>query len=335
MRLIPLVSIFLAGALSAPLHAKPLIGGLKTIPLDASGNIPDLVVKADTGMGGYLSGAKKVAVPLIAVAFESSAKASASKSSGGSITRQSLESHLLIDEAVLESIANELQPVVEKYLAAEGFEVLPADTIDGEPRWQGIAKDGKTGVEIGDNFMSGFAGNGIRNRWYTAGKRPLFGTGATGALSELSPLIRTAREKKITLLFFRFKVQYTDMDAKTGAFFSYVKGKNVLHILSADCAVFTPEHTLGGMLKLKADITAGADYVQSVQELPKEKADEVGLQMGAVLRTLTSGVASTATSGKHSGHYAVVADPERYKADSLLLIHAVARQFAQGLRKAQ
>jgi hypothetical protein len=33
--------------------------------------------------------------------------------------------------------------------------------------------------------------------------------------------------------------------------------------------------------------------------------------------------------------YTVVADPQQYKADSLLLIHAVSRQLAQALRKGQ
>ena len=106
-------------------------------------------------------------------------------------------------------------------------------------------------------------------------------------------------------------------------------------MLSADVAVFTPEHTLAALLKLKADVTAGSDYVQEVRELPKEKAETIGLQMSAVLQTLVSGAATTATSGKPSGHYAVVANPERYQADSLLLIKAASKQFAQALRKAQ
>jgi hypothetical protein len=318
-----------------PAQAKPLIGAPKSIPLGANGVIGETVVKAEMGQGGYLKGVKKAAVPLIAVAFESSAKAAATKSSGGSTTRMSLESHLLIDEKVLQAIADELQAMVEKDLAAEGFEILPKDSVDQEARWTGIAKNDKPGVEVGDNFMSGFAGNGTKNRWYTAGNRPLFGTGSTGVLSELSPLIRTAREKKISLLFYRFKVQFADIDAKTGAFFAYVKGKNLLHMVSADLAVFSPEQTLAVMLKLKADITAGSDYVQEVQELPKDKADQVGLQMGAVLQTLISGSATTASSGKPSGHYAVIANPERYRTDSLLLLQGVSRQFAQALRKAQ
>ena len=35
------------------------------------------------------------------------------------------------------------------------------------------------------------------------------------------------------------------------------------------------------------------------------------------------------------GNYNVVANPEQYKADSLMLIHAVSRQLAQALRKGQ
>ena len=335
MRSPPLIAValFICAGLSA--QAKPLIGAPKVIPLPASGVIAEPVVKAQMGQGGYLSGAKQVAVPLIAVAFETSAKAAASKSGGGSITKMSLESHLLVDEKVLQEICDQLQAMVEKDLAAEGFTLLPKESIDTEARWLGIAKSTQFGAEVGDNFMSGFAGNGTKNRWFTAGGRPLFGTGATGALSELSPLIRTAREKKISLLFYRFKIQFAEIDAKTGVIFSYVKGKNLLHMVSADLAVFTPEHTLASMLKLQADITAGSDFVQEVQELPKDKAAEVGLQMGALLQTLASGSATTATSGKSSGHYAVIANPERYKADSLLLIQAVSRQFAQALRKAQ
>ena len=330
--------LFLALALVAGVasnHAKPLIGGIKSMPLDPSGSVAEVVVKTEMGQGGYLSGAKKVAVPLVAVAFETSAQARVSTSSAGTHTTKSLESHLLIDEKMLQAIADEVQAVVEKDLAAEGFELLPRETIDAETRWTGITKDVQIGAEIGDNFMSGFGGNGTKNRWFTAGNRPLFGIGFTGALSELSPLIRTAREKKISLVLYRFKIQFADLDTKNGFFFSYVKGKNLLHMLGADMAVFTPEHTLGSMVRLKADLTAGSDYVQEVTELPKEKGEMIGLQMSALLQTLASGSATSATSGKNSGHYAIVANPERYKSDSLLLIKATSRQFAQALRKAQ
>ena len=85
--------------------------------------------------------------------------------------------------------------------------------------------------------------------------------------------------------------------------FTYVKGKNVLRMVSADVAVFTPEHTLGGMIKLTANLTAGSDFVQELQGTP--------------------------------GRYRVIADPARFKADSLLLIQATSKQFAQALRKAQ
>jgi hypothetical protein len=306
-----LVLVLLCGILAtSPLHArKPLIGGPKTIALDAAGNIPDKVVKAEMGQGGYLQGAKKVAVPLIAVAFESSATAFVSNRSTGpsmvTTSSKSLKLRLKIDEKVLQGICDQLQEMVEKDLAAEGFEILPANSIDQEPRWVGIKKDEPTGVEMGDNFMSGFAGNGMNNVWYTAGKRPLFGTGATGALSELSPLIRTAREKKFSLLFYRFKVQFADVDANKGVFFSSIKGTNVLHMISADCAVFTPENTLGGMLKLKANLTAGADYVEEMQ------------------------------GEKGGGNYVIVANAERYSSDALRLIHATSKQMAQALKAAQ
>jgi hypothetical protein len=72
-----------------------------------------------------------------------------------------------------------------------------------------------------------------------------------------------------------------------------------------------------------------------MREMPKDQADRVGLQMGAVLSTLLSGNATTASSGKSSGHYAIVADADRYEAGSLALLKAVSAQFAQALRKAQ
>lgn len=309
MRNIPLILLLILGV-TAPLQArKPLIGGPKTIALDANGDVSEQVVKADLGHGGYLNGAKKVAVPLIAVAFESSATAFVSnRQTGASMVTtntKSLNLKLQVDEKVLLEICAQLQAMVEKDLAAEGFEILPCTTIDQEPRWLGITKNEATGVEVGDNFMSGFNGNGIKNVWYTAGGRPLFGTGATGALSELSALIRTAREKKISLLFYRFKVQFADVDTSKGIIFSSIKGKNVLHMLSADCAVFTPEHTLGGMLKLKANLSAGSDYIQELKGAAK------------------------------GGNYVIVANPERFSTDSLRLIHATSRQMAKALRAAQ
>lgn len=309
MRQLPYL-LLCAVVATTPLHArKPLIGALKTIQLDANGNVSERVVKAEMGFAGNLSGAKQVAVPLIAVAFESSATAFVSnqQTSASMVTTssKSLNLKLHVDEKVLQEICAQLQTMVEKDLAAEGFEILPCTTIDQEPRWLGIAKNEPTGVEVGDNFMSGFNGNGIKNVWYTAGSRPLFGTGATGALSELSALIRTAREKKISLLFYRFKVQFADVDATKGIFFSSIKGENVLHMLSADCAVFTPEHTLGGKLKLKANLSAGSDYIQELK--------------GAT----------------NSGSYVIVANPERYSTDALRLIHVTSRQMAQALKAAQ
>ncbi len=299
--------LLLAFAVITPLEAKrkPLIGGAKTIAVDATGNVTERVVKAELGQGGYLSGAKKIAVPLIAVAFESSATAFVGNYHDGTMVTKSLALRLRIDEKVLEGICAQLQALVEKDLADAGFELLPANSIDAEPRWTGIAKDAPIGTEVGDNFMSGFGGNGTKNRWYTAGQRPLFGAGFTGALSETSALIRTAREKKISLLFYRFKVQFADIDTNKGLIFSSVKGENVLHMVSADCAVFTPAHTLGTLLKLKANLTAGSGYVQDM--------------LGA----------------DGSGSYVIVADPARYTSDALLLIKATSRQIAQALRAAQ
>ena len=295
-----LVCCFLLSATVAfSVQANPLIGGPKTVAVGADGSVPGLVASAQMGQGGYVSGATKVAVPLIAVAFETSAEAHMSNS----FMSKGLSLRLSVDDEVLKAITAEVQAMVEADLVAQGFEVLPKDAIDAEPRWLGIAKNGKTGEDVKDNFMSGFMGNGSMNRWYTAGDRPLFGTGPTAALSELSPLIRTARDKKISLLFYRFKVQFTDLEGKNGLVFNYVKGKNVLRIVSADLSVFTPEHTLGALIKLNANVTAGSDFVQELKG--------------------------------STGSYVVVADPVQYKADSLTLIHAVSKQLAQALRKGQ
>ena len=122
---------------------------------------------------------------------------------------------------------------------------------------------------------------------------------------DIRTLIRTAREKKISLLFYRFKVQFADVDTNKGVFFSSIKGENVLHMVSADCAVFTPANTLGGMLRLGDNITAGGDYVRDMKGAAGE------------------------------GNYVIVADPERYAADALRLIHATSKQMAQALRAAQ
>lgn len=299
--LLGLVSFLSFATLS--LEAKPLIGGPKTIAVEADGTVAGSVASAKMGMGGYVNGATKVAVPLIAVAFETSADARISHGSRDSISTKSLSLRLSVDNAVLQSICAELQAMVEKDLTAQGFEILPRESIDTEARWLGIAKDGKVGEDVKDNFMSGFMGNGSMNRWFTAGDRPLFGTGATGALSETSALIRTARERKISLLLYRFKVQFTDLEGKNGLVFNYVKGKNVLHIVSADVSVFTPAHTQGSMITLNANVTAGSDFVQELKGNP--------------------------------GSYVVIASPEQYKADSLVLLHAVSKQFAQAFRKAQ
>ena len=299
----PVLSFILGAVTVLPLAAKPLIGGLKTVAVEADGTVHESVAKAKLGMGSYLKGAKQVVVPLIAVAFESSAKAKSSHNFGDVKRTLSLETKLVVADETLRAICDQVQALVEKDLAAAGFEVLPKETFDQETRWTGIAKDGKPGEEIGDNFMSGFGGNGIKSRWYAAGNRPLFATAVTGALSETSPLIRMAREKKISILMYRFKIQYTSIDSSNNLLFNAMSGKEVLHMMSADLAVFTPEHTQGGFIELKADLTAGADYV--------EKSE----------------------GGK--GSFVITANPERYRAGSLVLIGAASRQFADALRKAQ
>jgi hypothetical protein len=301
-----LAALILSLGLAAPtLAAKPLItlGGPKSVAVGADGTIPGSVASPMMGTGSYVSGVSQVAVPLIAVAFETSAEARTTHGGADAITTKSLALKLSVDDRVLKAICAELQGIIEKDLAAQGFTLLPKDTIDTEARWLGIAKDGKTGEDVKDNFMSGFMGNGSMNRWFTAGDRPLFGTGAQGPLSETSALIRTAREKKISLLLYRFKIQFTDLEGKNNLVFNYVKGKNVLHVLSADVSVFTPEHTQGSIIKLTADVTAGADFVQELQGT--------------------------------KGHYTVVASPEHYKTDSLVLLSALSKQFAQAIRKGQ
>ena len=53
MRHLALLLLLILGA-TAPLHArKPLIGGPKTIALDANGDVPGGVVKTQMGMGGW------------------------------------------------------------------------------------------------------------------------------------------------------------------------------------------------------------------------------------------------------------------------------------------
>jgi hypothetical protein len=305
MRIAPLALIVLLslGAVSAQAR-KPLFGGPKTIPVAADGTIPGTVASGVMAQTSYLSGAKKVAVPMIAVGFETTAKAKITHGGRDSITTKSLNLALKIDPAVLQAITDELQAIVERDLVAQGFEILPKESIDSDARWSGISKDGQPGVEIKDNFMSGFGGNGTFSRWFTAGNRPLFGTGATGVASETGPLIHIAREKKISLMFYRFRIQFTDIESNNGIVFNYVKGKNDLHMVSADVTVFTPEHTLGGMAKLNDNITMGSDYVQDLDTHAK-------------------------------GDYTVVANPERFKADCLTLIKAVSAQLTQAVRRAQ
>src|SRR4249919_3825957 len=74
--------VLLSAAFALTAQAKPLLGGAKTIAVGPDGSVPGLVASPQMGQGGYVSGATKVAVPLIAVAFETSAEAQTSNSFG-------------------------------------------------------------------------------------------------------------------------------------------------------------------------------------------------------------------------------------------------------------
>src|SRR3954471_22750115 len=95
------LSLLWGSATALPLSAKPLNGGLKIAAVDADGTVHESVVKAKMAMGRYLNGAKKIVVPLIAVAFESSAKAKSSHSFGDVRRDLSLETQLVIDDKIL------------------------------------------------------------------------------------------------------------------------------------------------------------------------------------------------------------------------------------------
>ena len=291
------------------LPAKPLFSGVKDIPVGTDSTIPEGSITVAAAERSVLKGATQVVVPLVTVAYESTVKASLTKVSGGSDSSttksKNLMTTLVIDPKVLQSITDQMQGIVEADLKAQGFDVLPLDSVDKETRIAGIKKDEKTDVEVGDNFLAGFAGNGSFNRWYTAGQRPLFGTGPQAALGETSAIIRTAREVNKTLLFYRFKVQYAEMDVKNSLFQFHVKGQNSLHIFSADLAVFTPANTRGARLYLKDNIIGGAGFVKEVQ------------------------------GAEGSGNYKVVADESVYTEDSLKLLKAVSQQLAVALRKNQ
>ena len=69
------VLLFFLGFTALTLEAKPLLGGAKSIAVGADGTVPGSVASPMMAQGSYLKGATKVAVPLIAVAFESFAEA--------------------------------------------------------------------------------------------------------------------------------------------------------------------------------------------------------------------------------------------------------------------
>ena len=295
-----------AGLLVAtPAHAGRLIGGPKTVTLDASDQVPGntSVVSAQMPTGRYVKGVTQVAVPVVAIAFESRAMGSATSSFIG--RNQSLEARLSgIDDDALQAIADQAQDIVEADLRAQGFELLPRDAVDQEPRYAGIAKNGVAHEETKDDFASGFGGNGIFNRWFTAGNRPFFGTGMRGVFSDHSALVHLARDTGKTVVLYRFKVQFTDIDAKGGLAFSHLKGKASLHMVVADAAVFTPANTMGAMLQLDANLSSGVDFVS---------------EMGSQGR----------------GDNDIVADPAAYQDGSLKLIKAVSRQFAATIKQGQ
>src|SRR3954471_5096081 len=102
---------------AAPLSAKLINNGPKSIAVGPDGTLSENVVKTEVGFGGYLSGAKKVVVPIINVAFESSAKAKTSNGTSTGYVTHSLETRLSIDEQTMRSITDELQAIVEQDLA--------------------------------------------------------------------------------------------------------------------------------------------------------------------------------------------------------------------------
>ncbi|MFT3755954.1 MAG: hypothetical protein QM769_08400 [Pseudoxanthomonas sp.] len=169
-----------AGLLAATsAHAGRLIGGPGNVTLDASGQAPKTVVSAQAPTGRYVKGATKIVVPVVAIAFESRAMGSATSTYIG--RNQNFEARLSgVDDDVFQSIANQAQDIVEADLRAQGFELLPRDAVDQEPRYAGIAKKGVAGVETKDDFMSGVGGNGsfepLVHRW----QPPILGYGHEG-----------------------------------------------------------------------------------------------------------------------------------------------------------
>src|SRR6478736_4511872 len=97
--------VLLCAAFAFTAHANPLLGGPKTIAVGADGTIPGLVAAPQMGQGGYVSGATKVAVPLIAIAFETSAQAHTSNS----FASKSLALRLEVDDAVMKAVTAEVQ----------------------------------------------------------------------------------------------------------------------------------------------------------------------------------------------------------------------------------
>ena len=95
-------------ALSILCIAKPLIAS-KPIPLGPDGSLQQQVVKPELGYGKYLTGAKKVVVPIIAIAFESSAKAKVNHGTTTGYVTRSLETRLEIDPKTMIAICDQVQ----------------------------------------------------------------------------------------------------------------------------------------------------------------------------------------------------------------------------------
>ena len=299
-----LTLLICAGLLAATsAHAGRLIGGPGNVTLDASGQAPGTVVSARAPTGRYVKGVTQIVVPVVAIAFEDRAMGNVTSSFIG--RKQSFEARLSgVDDDVFQSIANQAQEIVEADLRAQGFELLPRDAVDREPRFTGIPKKGVTGAEAKDDFMSGIGGNGSFNRWFTAGNRPFWGEGTRGLFSEHSTLVHLARNTGKTVVLYRFKVQFAEVDAKSGVVFSKLKGKTNLHLAGAEVGIFTPANTMGAMFNLDDNLSYGANFINTM-------------------------------SGNDDGDNRIVADPEAYEDGSLKLIKAVSRQFAEAIKRGQ
>ncbi|MFT3755953.1 MAG: hypothetical protein QM769_08395 [Pseudoxanthomonas sp.] len=125
-----------------------------------------------------------------------------------------------------------------------------------------------------------------------------------GLFSEHSTLVHLARDTGKTVVLYRFKVQFADVDAKSGVVFSKLKGKTNLHLAGAEVGIFTPANTMGAMFNLDDNLSSGVGFTSDV-------------------------------SGNDDGDNRIVADPAAYEDGSLRLIKAVSQQFAAAIKKGQ